>query len=153
MSIKDIVAEAKIMDGLSAEDVGEIISISQEETFKEDDSIFKEDATGNNLYIVLEGSVKVEIQNYSFHLYRGDKRHLTTLGRGEVFGEITFLGGGRRTAGVTSMENVRLMNIDGVKLYALCRKNYRLGYLMMRNIGSILAKRLSEINFKYRDNR
>ena len=153
MSIKDIVTETKIMNGLTAKDVDEIISISQEETFKKGDSIFEEDATGKNLYIVLEGSVKVEIQNYSFHIYRGEKRHLTTLGRGEVFGEITFLGGGRRTAGITSIDNVRLMNIDGVKLYELFRKNYHMGYLMMRNISSILAKRLSEINFKYRDNR
>ena len=124
MSIKTIVTEAKIMDGLSATDVDEIISISQEETFKEDKSIFEEDAKGKNLYIVLEGSVKVEIQNYSKS--RGEKRHLTTLGQGEVFGEITFLGGGRRTAGITSIDNVRLMNIDGAKLHELFHKNYRL---------------------------
>ena len=153
MSIKNIVTEAKIWDGLSAKDVDEIISISQEETFKEGDSIFEEDAKGKNLYIVLEGSVKIEIQNYSFHLYGGEKKHLTTLRQGEVFGEITFLGGGRRTAGITSTDNVRLMNIDDVKLYELFRKNYRLGYLIMRNIGSILAQRLCEINFRYRDSR
>ncbi len=153
MSIRDIVTESKIMDGLSAEDVDEIMSISQEETFKKDDVIIEEDGTVKNLYIILEGSVKVELQAYSSQILPDKKRHLTTLRRGEVFGEITFLGGGRRTADIISMDNVRLMNIDDAKLYELFHKNYRLGYLMMKNIGSILAQRLSEINFKYRDNR
>ncbi len=60
MSIQDIVSETKIMDGLSAKDVDEIISISQEETFKEDDVIFEEDGTGKNLYIILEGDKKLK---------------------------------------------------------------------------------------------
>jgi CRP-like cAMP-binding protein len=152
MSIRDIVTEAKVMDGLSAEDVDEIISISQEETFKEDDVIFEEDGTGKNLYIILEGSVSVELQTYSSQILPDKKRQLTTLRRGEVFGEITFLGGGRRTAEIIAMDNVRLMNTDAAKLHELFHKNYRLGYLMMRNIAFILAQRLSDTNFKFRDN-
>ncbi len=152
MPIKDMIEGINIFDGLSSTDIDQIISLCQEKTFKKDNVIVEEDDVCTNIYIILEGRAKVELKATSVHINREEYKHLATLRKGEIFGEMTFLGGGRRSARVVADDNIRLLIIDGIKLNELFEKNYRLGYIMMRNIGSILVGRLSEINFKFRDN-
>ena len=79
-------------------------------------------------------------------------QRLTTLREGDIFGEISFLEGKRRSAGAVAVDNISTLRIDGEKLYGLFDKNPRLGYVVMRNIGCILAQRLCDINFRWRDN-
>lgn len=152
MSIKDMIGEISIFDELCSTEIAQVISLCQEEDFEKEDIIIEEDDACTNIYIILEGRLRVDLKTYSSGLDGEKYRHITTLRKGEIFGEITFLGGGRRSARVSAIENIRLVKIGGPELHKLFEKNYHLGYIMMRNIASILAQRLSEINFKLRDN-
>lgn len=152
MTIKNIIGKSSLFDGLCPNEIDQIISLCQEEAFEKDKIIIEEDDTCTNIYIILEGRLRVELKTYSVGVNREDYRYIATLRKGEVFGEITFLGGGRRSARVSAVEDIRLVKIGGPELHNLFEKDYHLGYVMMRNIASILARRLSDINFKLRDN-
>ncbi len=152
MSLKEIISGFKVFEGLSSDELDEIIPICIEEKFNEDEIIIEEDSKGSDIYIILEGRVNVEIKMPSSQFHGSSSRRLARLRNGEIFGEISFLEGGRRSACVIALDKIAVLKIDGEKLYKLFNKNNHLGYLIMRNISSILSQRLCDINFKWRDN-
>lgn len=152
MSLKEIISGFKVFEGLSSDELDEIISVCIEEEFNEDEVIIEEDSKGSDIYIILEGRVNVEIKTPSSQSYEGSSKRLTTLRDGEIFGEISFLEGGRRSACAIALDKISALKIDGKKLYKLFDRDNHLGYLIMRNISSILSQRLCDINFRWRDN-
>ena len=60
--------------------------------------------------------------------------------------------GGRRSARAVALDKILTLKIDGEKLRELFNRNNHSGYLIMQNIASILAQRLCDINFRWRDN-
>lgn len=70
---------------------------------------------------------------------------------GDVFGEIGFLGGKRRSASVKAIENVSVLKINGKKLAEYFAGNTHTGYRMMRNLALILAQRITDVIFMLRD--
>lgn len=64
--------------------------------FEAGDTILREGAEGDTMYLVLEGTVRVST----------GKVHLADLGRDACIGEVSFLGGGPRTATVTAVTDV-----------------------------------------------
>jgi CRP/FNR family transcriptional regulator len=152
VSLKEIISGFKIFEGLSSDELDKIIPICIEEKFNEDEVIIEEDSKGSDIYIILEGRVNVEIKITSSQPSGSSSRRLTTLRDGEVFGEISFLEGGRRSACTIALDKVSVLKIDGEKLYKLFDLDNHLGFLIMRNISSILSQRLCDINFRWRDN-
>lgn len=68
-----------------------------------------EGAHGYTFFILMEGTAAVTSEGES----------LATLGPGDFFGEIAILGGGRRTATVTSTSPVRLLVLFGTEFRRL----------------------------------
>lgn len=152
MLLKETIKGFSVFKGFDSRELDKIIPLCREKIYNEHDVILEEDTKGSNFYIILEGKLNVEIKSSSPQHYENISRHLTTLREGDIFGEISFLEKGRRKARVIAMSKIHAIDIEGTSLYELFEKDTRLGYLMMRNIASILARRLFDINFKLRDN-
>jgi CRP-like cAMP-binding protein/NAD-dependent dihydropyrimidine dehydrogenase PreA subunit len=71
------------------------------------DVIFHQGDLADSFYLVRIGFVKVTEE------HRGGDLVLAYLGRGEFFGEIGLLGGGRRTATCTALDHVEVVRIQG----------------------------------------
>jgi len=69
-----------------------MFTIASEETYRDGQIIFKEGAPGDWVYVVISGKVKI-IKNV-----KGNSFIVAILEAGEVFGELSFLGGISRTA-------------------------------------------------------
>ena len=150
---KEIMLGYKIFDGLSSEELDAIIPLCQEKNFDVDEVIIEEDSKGSDIYIILGGRVNVDIKSPSSQSYGSSSGRLTTLREGEIIGEIAFLErGGRRSARAVALDKILTLKIDGEKLRELFNRNNHSGYLIMQNIASILAQRLCDINFRWRDN-
>ncbi|MBN2060458.1 MAG: TIGR02266 family protein [Deltaproteobacteria bacterium] len=77
-----------------------------EETYTDGQVIFNEQSPGDWVYIVLSGSVEISKSI-------GDQKFvIDTLKEGEVFGELSFLGGIKRTATVTAVGDTTVGIID-----------------------------------------
>ncbi|MEW6668730.1 MAG: TIGR02266 family protein [Thermodesulfobacteriota bacterium] len=72
-------------------------AIASEETYTDGQVIFKEDSPGDWIYMVLSGQVEIT------KTMEGREIVIEVLKEGEVFGELGFIGGIRRTAGARAV--------------------------------------------------
>lgn len=85
-------------------------TLASEESYKDGQVIIKEGGPGDWVYVVVSGSVEISktVQGRSFVI--------ETLGPGEVFGELVFIAGGRRSATVKAVGDTTVGIIDRAML-------------------------------------
>jgi CRP/FNR family cyclic AMP-dependent transcriptional regulator len=87
---------------IPGEDLAQIALISTEETRDTNEEIFAEGESGDALYLVLDGKVRV---------HRED-RVIAELGERECFGEMAILDAAPRSATVTALADTNLLKIS-----------------------------------------
>jgi uncharacterized protein (TIGR02266 family) len=80
--------------------------IASEEAYEDGAVIFREGASGNWIYVILQGHVEIS------KTIRGDTHTITMLNPGEVFGELGYLGDIKRTATARAIGGTKLGIID-----------------------------------------
>jgi CRP/FNR family cyclic AMP-dependent transcriptional regulator len=103
--------------------------------YKAGDIIFNYGDPGHALYIVRSGEVEIFLKND-----QGEKIVLETAKPGDVFGEISLLDGGPRTAWVTAVSDVEVLRLDRVHFEEYIRQ-YTPAAL---NLLSVAARRLRQ---------
>ena len=83
-----------------------MFELASEEHFKKGEVIFREGNSGDWVYVIISGAVEIT------KMTGGKKYVVAVLQKDEVFGEISFLGGVRRTATATAVEDTTLGIID-----------------------------------------
>ena len=100
--------------------------------------LFRENAPGESLYVVLEGLVEVLLA-----IGTTDEKQIATLGPGEFVGEMSLLIPGRaRTASVRAVRTARLWKMTHADFESLLLRQPKLAYTMVRT----LTKRLDATN-------
>ena len=153
MISKEDIMEFKIFDGITLEELDAIFDISEEVTYSPGEIILEESSYGSDsdFYIILQGNVKVEIEASQIHSDTKVTKRLAVLKCSDVFGEMGLLRSRRRSAQVSAYIDLTARKVDQKKLFQLFVYNPRLGYLIMRNLASILSDRIMEMNFMWRD--
>jgi CRP/FNR family transcriptional regulator, cyclic AMP receptor protein len=113
-----MLAEVPVFSLLDAQERSTLAELLETEHFKEGDYIFHLGDAGHSLYIVLNGRVQVYVENTE-----GDKIVLSEIEAGEVFGEISLLDGGPRTATAIAIDNTELLRLDRESLQELVSKH------------------------------
>jgi CRP/FNR family cyclic AMP-dependent transcriptional regulator len=93
---------------------------------------------GDRLYVVMDGLVKVV-----FTSERGDEMVLNTLGRAEIFGELSLLDGSPRSASIVAVEDTYVFMLLRTRLLQLMRQHPGLADELLRMLGQ-LVRRLTE---------
>src|SRR3954469_24825491 len=99
--------------------------------------VFSEGDTGDRLFIVLDGKVKI-----SRSAADGRENLLTVLGRGEMFGELSLFAPGPRTATATAVTESTLASLDHDDLRPLLLEQPGVAVQLLR----ALAQRLRRTN-------
>jgi uncharacterized membrane protein len=86
-------------------------------SFDKGETIFEEGQPGESLYVVHNGRVQVFCHSDS-----GEKIVLAENESGDVFGEISLLDGGPRTASAVAVESTQTLTIDRERLYQLVQR-------------------------------
>ena len=81
-------------------------NIASEDTYQDGQTIFKEGSSGDWVYIIVSGSVEIS------KMVGGEKLVIEVLKEGEIFGELSFLGGIQRSATATAVGDTTLGVID-----------------------------------------
>ena len=92
--------------------------------------------TGNEMFLILEGAVEVT------ETPRGQRRVLTTLGAGQLFGEAAFLMDTPRSADVTAIADTQLVVLDVAGFERLGASHPRVAMKVLRNLSRSLCLRL-----------
>ena len=97
--------------------------------------VFQANDPGGTLFVIREGSVEVFIKDET-----GERYVLETPGPGEVFGEISFLDGGSRTASVVVVEDLDALAVDRDDLSHLFRAHPEAGLDIIAAMGKRLRR-------------
>ncbi|HEX7076331.1 MAG TPA: Crp/Fnr family transcriptional regulator [Hyphomicrobiaceae bacterium] len=113
-SVAQLLGSAKLFGKVDEDCRLEIARQMRETSFSAGQSIFARGDTGKEVYLVLEGRVRLSVLSSE-----GRELSFTHAERGDVFGEIAALDGGPRTADATAVTAVRAMTLSHTALKRL----------------------------------
>lgn len=150
MSYAAMLRDVDILADLSDAQLEAVSNIAQERSYAGTEIIFKENTPSRELYIILNGMVEILVDPSTLGTVEQGSvgvKTIATLRRGECFGEVSLVDQGLRTASVmAATDNTRVLVIDEGDFAELCRQDYELGFIVMRNIASNLSLKLRQTN-------
>ena len=108
--------------------LADVTDLLEEVNADENEMIFKQGDSGDSMYIIIDGKVRVHT----------DERLLNYLGDSEVFGEMALLDPEPRLASITAVEPTRLFRLDQSPFYQLMAERPEVATGIIR----VLTKRL-----------
>ena len=118
-----------------------------EEQFAPDDTILKEGETSRDLYLIVSGTVRVNMQ-VEVDDARIMQSGLIELTHGDTFGELNLYGQSERTASVVALSSTGVIRIDGKALSAFMDVHPVLGYQVLKHYFLLHAELLRSLNIK-----
>jgi CRP/FNR family transcriptional regulator, cyclic AMP receptor protein len=128
-------------------------NLCQEKTFDEGETIFEENSSSKELYVIIQGEVDIVVDPSV--VSKGQEKqslHIATLRRGQSFGEVALVDEGLRSATAQARKkNTRLLVIPREKILMLCETYPQLGYRMMFNLAADLAMKIRHTDLIVRE--
>jgi flavin reductase (DIM6/NTAB) family NADH-FMN oxidoreductase RutF len=125
-----LLRESPVFSALPAELLAQILEAGGERSYADGEAIVRAGESGSELYVVVEGSVRVERAG----------RVMRTLREGDLFGEIAVLDGGTRTANVFAIGPARCLAVPREVIQAAVEAEPRAAWGLI----GVLARRLRE---------
>ncbi len=141
--IEKLLKRVPLFEQLSDDEITAIAQLVKPLKFPDNHEIIKEESEGNDLFVILQGEVRVS------KFVNGKEEAITFLKKGALFGEMALLGNMKRTAAVISHGETVVYKINGDKFVTFMENNPTAGYIIMRQMAVNLAKRLKELNERY----
>ena len=132
-----------IFKGLELDVLDEISDLCDRLNLMDGEVLISEnDTESNDLFILYEG--RVEIVSNSTGV-TSDEVSISKQDK-EIFGEIRWISGSKRTATIRCVGSVDAVRIDGDKLFQYLESHPATGYVIMQRISMLLANRLDQTN-------
>ena len=138
-----------MLAGLTSEQIEQIAALGRETEYRAGDVVISEGEGGDEVYVVCEGMVEVLLTKGPIPSTSDspEMKSVAELGPGQSFGEMALVDQGARSATVRCLEDgTSLFAIPGRALRALCDRDPRVGYVLMRNVASDLSFKLRHRN-------
>lgn len=132
-----------LFEGIAPKGLEQLAAIAREESYRLGDVIFEEGSTGGELYLILDGKVRI-----SRNVSGMGEEALAVLGPGDAFGEMSIIDDFPRSADARVHEKCRLLVLDKEALEDLLFLQKDLAYEILWNFVKILSTRLRETNDK-----
>ncbi len=133
LSLKiEVIKGMPIFRYLGYKELVRVLNITEARNFNDGELIFTEGSSGEELFILLEGKVR---------LHKEDT-FITTLERGDLFGEMALIDRGPRSASASSDGQTRLLIIRRKDFYDIIRNENKLSVKLLWSFVQVLAQRL-----------
>ena len=149
----NILREVDIFHDLSESQLEQIAQICKERVCQVGAIIFEENTASDELYIIADGMVDIRVDPSILGTpSQTGPTTITTLRRGQVFGEVAVVDQGLRSASARcAANNTRLLVINRDNLIALCDQDVQMGYILMRNIAADLSFKIRSTDLMVRE--
>jgi CRP-like cAMP-binding protein len=132
MELSRALRQAKLFAGLTDDERAALKSVATLRHGREGERIIEQGKPSGRMFIVLEGEAEVRVNG----------KLVATLPAQALVGEIEFLDKLPATADVLLLKETNLIELNHAPLTELMEKQPRLGYVLMREIARIEARRL-----------
>jgi len=154
-SLANVLRQTDIFFELAASELELIAVLCSESRFNAGEVVFEEHSTGDELYIILQGEVEIQVDPTVVGAESSQPMNvvtITTLRRGQSFGEIALVDQGLRSATARcSVNNTVMVTIPRNKLITLCETYPQLGFRLMRNLATDLALKIRNSDLRFRE--
>lgn len=127
--------DLSLFRGELPETVEWLLDIAEERTLEEGEVLIRPDETNNILFIIIEGSLRVELEVL-------ERQAISHIGAGECVGELSVLDGQPTAAYVVADRRTRLMLIDRESLWRLIYTSH----VVAKNLLYMLSARVRHDN-------
>ena len=133
------------LEGLKSSHLQKVADMALEVSFGRDQIIFREGDECGLFYIVLSGKVALEISAPG-HIVR-----IQTVGEGDELGWSSLLGEDRKHFRARTLEPVRALAFDGMRMRQTCEQDPQFGYNLMLRMLKVVAHRLQATRLQLLD--
>jgi CRP/FNR family transcriptional regulator, cyclic AMP receptor protein len=126
--------------GLSESELSLILDICEEKDYNEGDICQYEGVTTNKVNLILSGRVGTVVHMPNVACRDGELV-MDALHEGEAFGWSALMKGTPWST-LRALNSTRTLTIDADILIELCEKDNHIGYILMKNLASLIAARL-----------
>ena len=154
-TVINFLKQSDIFHKITATQLELIANLCQELVFQEEETIFREQSEGKELYVIAQGEVDILINTTPAGAATPSETketRLTTMRRGQSFGEIALVDEGLRSATARALQNdTRLLLIPRDKIIMLFETYPQLGYRLMYNLAVDLAMKIRNSDLRIRE--
>jgi CRP/FNR family cyclic AMP-dependent transcriptional regulator len=137
MSLAGSLGKVQLFAGLSQAELERIGVLCEQRVYFKGDTILSEGEVSRELFIIGQGMVEISLKTAE------TPTSLVNLGVGQIFGEMTLVDRGARSATVKALDDKTMVQIiPHDALLELCRAENHIGFLVMRNLAAELSLRL-----------
>ena len=139
--VANFLANSVACEGFDTAEVEELARICKTARFKAGEVIVAEDARGRDLYFVKSGRAQINLSGPS---PRDDAGTISKILPGQVFGELGFIDGARRSTWVVAIEEVETIQLGWEDFHQLTQNNSKIGFKFIYNLALVMAERLRD---------
>jgi predicted GNAT family N-acyltransferase len=125
-----------LLDDLDGDEKEHLFLSAGHRDVKSGEDVLRKGDSSSEMFLIIDGAVEVTESP------RGQRRVLTTLGAGQLFGEAGFLMNTPRSADVTAIADSQLVVLDVDGFAGLSEKHPAVALKVMRNLSRSLCMRL-----------
>ncbi len=144
--IARILKDINIFQGLTSYERAKIAKYFKKKEYMSKEVIIKEGDAGDGMFVIKRGAVKITKK-----LSSKNEQVLANLVDGDFFGEMALLDGSPRSATVTAISPVKMLELYRASLQEFVDKEPRIGVKVLYNLAKIMAERIRESGDKIRD--
>jgi len=148
-TIKETLASSELFKGLTEEELDRVASVSRVEIYEGGAILFTEGSAAEDLYIIELGKVAMDM-SLSGSPGMGKQATVETMTKGGGCGWSALSGTPVYTLTARAIEPVRVIAIDGGRLYNLLKEDPYLGYRIMSRMATAISARLRNIRMTMR---
>jgi CRP-like cAMP-binding protein len=136
-TIPSFLAKVPLLDGIGEAELEELSRVMREQELPAGTTIWSEGDEAKGMVLIMEGSVSV-----TFRLPGEREAELTSLGPGEILGEVPLLDGGRHSATARTAEPARLLSLSRADFAALVSRGRLSAFALKRRLAHLVCSRL-----------
>ena len=134
---KALLKKIPVFHQLSDKEIKDIENICHERRYKSKETVFKKNAPGEGMFIIISGNIKIYSTDSNGH-----EIVLANLVSGEFFGELSLLDSDTRSATAIANSDCHLLAFLRPDLQSLSKRNPQIGNKILFNLAKIIALRL-----------
>jgi CRP-like cAMP-binding protein len=143
MTLRQLLSDHPFTRGLNEAQIEMLAAIASQVAFEEDELILEEGCRSQAFFLVITGSVSVELRTLSYSV------SVQAVGPGQAFGWSALLDDHDTLFQVRAREHTTAIRLDGTALKAACHKDTHLGTQVLLRALALVAGRVraTEIRF------
>ncbi len=122
-------------------EIAKVVKDADVHSYEDGDFIIEDGEEGEEIFILLEGTVKVTKKNAE-----GEVKTLVTLQKGAVFGEMVLIDEKVRAANIVAVDAAQVLVISFNQILELYEKQPKIFGILLLNLSRMVAERLRHAN-------